>query len=314
MESDSELGIIGLGKIGGNLAQQAVEKDIRVIGLDTVDKPELGDKGVVVVNDYDEFITELNPPRAIYLSIPAGPTVDDIIRDLRPRLDAGDVLMDGGNSFFRDSMRRAKQLQEDNIHFIDVGTSGGVGGARNGACFMIGGREPGVELVEPLLEELSVDGGYAHIGGPGSGHFIKLVHNGIEFGMLQAIGEGVELIKASEFDADLATVFHNWSNGSVIRGWLVELMAAGLDDQEFGGIPNYVEDTGEVNWLVQEAVKSETPIPVISQAVMELFKSRNEQSEAYRAIALMRHGFGGHPFGEDETIAEEREISRIEGI
>lgn len=314
MEPDSEIGIIGLGKIGGNLAKQADEKDIQVVGLDTVDKPELRDEGVVVVNGYDEFIAELTQPRVIYLSIPAGPTVDDIIGDLRPRLDAGDVLMDGGNSFFRDSMRRATDLQEDSIHFIDVGTSGGVAGARNGACFMIGGQEPGVELVEPLLEELSVDGGYAHIGGPGSGHFIKLVHNGIEFGMLQAIGEGVELIKASEFDADLATIFHNWSNGSVIRGWLVELMAAGLDDQEFNEIPNYVEDTGEVNWLVQEAVKNETPIPVISQAVMELFKSRTEQSEAYRAIALMRHGFGGHPFGEDETIAKKREINRIEGI
>jgi 6-phosphogluconate dehydrogenase len=314
METDSELGIIGLGKIGGNLAKQAVEKDIRVVGLDTVDKPELRDEGVAVVDGYDEFIAELTQPRVIYLSLPAGPTVDDIIEDLRPRLDAEDVLMDGGNSFFRDSMRRATELQEDSIHFIDVGTSGGVPGARHGACFMIGGQEPGVELVAPLLEELSVDGGYAHIGGPGSGHFIKLVHNGIEFGMLQAIGEGVELITASEFDADLATVFHNWSHGSVIRSWLVELMAAGLDEQEFSEIPNYVEDTGEVNWLVQEAVKSETPIPVISQAVMELFKSRNEQSEAYRAIALMRHGFGGHPFGEDETIAEEREISRIEGI
>jgi 6-phosphogluconate dehydrogenase len=143
MEPDSELGIIGLGKIGGNLAKQAVEKDIRVIGLDTVDKPELRDEGVAVVDGYDEFIAELTQPRVIYLSLPAGLTVDDIIEDLRPRLDAKDVLMDGGNSFFRDSMRRATELQADSINFIDVGTSGGVPGARDGACFMIGGSGTG---------------------------------------------------------------------------------------------------------------------------------------------------------------------------
>ena len=228
--------------------------------------------------------------------------------------------MDGGNSFFRDSIRRYNELTDEGIDFIDCGTSGGFTGARNGACFMIGGEEQAVEKVTPILTRLSVEGGFLHVGGPGSGHFVKLVHNGIEFGMLQAIGEGVELMKASEFDLDdedLADIFHNWSNGSVIRSWLVELMEEGLrrdDTPDFEDIENYIEDTGEVNWLVQEAINEEISTPVIAQSIMELFKSRGRQKEAYKAIALMRHGFGGHPFGKDEYIERERDESRIEKI
>ncbi len=323
MAGQLELGIIGLGKIGGNLAKQAVEKDIHVVGKDPAEKPELEQKGVLKVDSYEAFTDELESPRVIYLSLPAGELIDNVLEDLVPHLSEGDVVMDGGNSFFRDSLRRHQELEEEGIRFIDCGTSGGWKGARNGACFMVGGGEDAVELAAPILEKLSVDGGFLHVGGPGTGHFVKLVHNGIEFGMLQAIGEGVELLKdgaGGDFEIDeedLADLFHNWSNGSVIRSWLVELMEEGLRSREnpdFEQIPNYIEDTGEVNWLVQEAMNSETPIPVISQSVNELFKSRGEQSQAYRAIALMRHGFGGHPFGEDEYIEEEREKSRIEKI
>ncbi|MFB6144555.1 MAG: NADP-dependent phosphogluconate dehydrogenase, partial [Candidatus Nanohaloarchaea archaeon] len=240
-----------------------------------------------------------------------------------PHLEEGDVLMDGGNSFYRDSLIRHEEIADREYDFIDCGTSGGWTGARNGACIMVGGEEHTVNKAAPILEKLSVEGGFVHVGEPGTGHFVKLVHNGIEFGMLQAIGEGMELLKDGangDFDLDedqLANLFHNWSNGSVIRSWLIELMEEGLRDEdnpEFEEIPNYIEDTGEVNWLVQEAINSETPIPVISQSVMELFKSRGEQKEAYKAIALMRHGFGGHPFGEDDYIKEERDTSRIDKI
>lgn len=313
--SEHELGIIGLGSIGGNLAKQAVEKNIYVVGkLHSTDKPELREMGVTLVDEYDAFVSELEPPRVVYLSLPAGQIVDTVLDDLTPHLDENGVILDGGNSFFRDSMRREEELSEQGIYFLDAGTSGGVEGARHGAAFMVGGKDEGVERAEPLLKELSVDGGYIHTGAPGSGHFVKLVHNGIEFGMLQAIGEGVELLEAGEFELDLAAVFEAWSNGTVIRSWLVELMARGLGEQEFDEIPNYVEDTGEVNWLVQEAINGETPIPVISQSIMELFKSRGTQNEAYRAIALMRHGFGGHPFGADEEIAEKRQTSRTEWL
>ena len=318
-----QLGIIGLGKIGGNLAKQAVEKDIEVVGKDPNDKPELEEKGVTKVESYENFVEELDSPRVIYLSLPAGETIDKVIEDLDSHLEEGDVLMDGGNSFYRDSLRRHEEIADREYDFIDCGTSGGWTGARNGACFMVGGEEHAVNKAAPILEKLSVEGGFLHVGEPGTGHFVKLVHNGIEFGMLQAIGEGMELLKDGadgDFDLDddqLADLFHNWSNGSVIRSWLIELMEEGLrddDNPEFEEIPNYIEDTGEVNWLVQEAINSETPIPVISQSVMELFKSRGEQKEAYKAIALMRHGFGGHPFGEDDYIEKERDTSRIDRI
>lgn len=308
------LGIVGLGKMGGNLALQAVEKGISVVGTARSKKPDLAQAGVNVVDNYHSFVAPLKHPRVIYLSLPAGPTVDVVLKELVPHLEQGDVVMDGGNSFYLDSIEREKVLWEKKIYFLDCGTSGGLEGARNGACFMVGGRDEGVRIAEPLLKELAVPDGYLHTGKPGSGHFTKLVHNGIEFGMLQAIGEGVALLRASSFDLDLQKVFQNWSNGSVIRGWLVELMEQGLRERPLDKVESYIEDTGEVNWLVQDAINKEIPIPVISQSVMELFKSRVKESDAYRSIAMMRHGFGGHPFGKDDGIIRERKTSRIRGV
>lgn len=310
-----KLGIIGLGKMGGNLALQAAEKNIRVIGKAQSKKPELEEQGVKVVSDYKDFVTYLDHPSVIYLSLPAGPTVDSVIRELLPYLQKGDVIMDGGNSFYLDSIRREKELFEKGIYFLDCGTSGGLEAARHGACFMVGGRDDGINIAEPILKSLSIKDGYIHTGQPGTGHFVKLVHNGIEFGMLQAIGEGVSLLlRGNGFNLDLAKIFKNWSNGSVIRGWLVELMEKGLREQNFDKLESHIEDTGEVNWLVQDAINKEIPIPVISQSVMELFKSRTKDSDTYKAIALIRHGFGGHPFGKDEYIAKERKTSRIQKI
>jgi 6-phosphogluconate dehydrogenase len=310
------MGIIGLGKMGGNLALQGVEKNIAVIGKSRSGKPELESKGVKVVNDYESIVSYLYHPRVIYLSLPAGPTVDTVLKELLPYLDRGDVVMDGGNSFYMDSIRREKEVFEKGIYFLDCGTSGGLDGARFGACFMVGGRDAGIKIAEPILKALAInEDGYVYTGQPGSGHFVKLVHNGIEFGMLQSISEGVSLLlQGNEFSLDLARIFRNWSNGSVIRGWLIELMDKGLREQDFGKIQNYIEDTGEVNWLVQDAINKEIPIPIISQSAMELFKSRSKDSVAYKSIALMRHGFGGHPFGKDKYIAQERKTSRISRI
>jgi 6-phosphogluconate dehydrogenase len=309
-----QLGIIGLGKMGGNLALQANEKKVAVIGKARSKKPELEKQDIKVVDDYKSFVDFLKHPRVIYLSLPAGPTVDSVLNELIPFLEKGDVLMDGGNSFYLDSIEREKKIYEKGMYFLDCGTSGGLEGARYGACFMVGGKEEGVRIAEPILTTLAVKDGYIHTGKPGTGHFVKLVHNGIEFGMLQSIGEGVELLSRSGFELDLAGIFENWSNGSVIRGWLVELMEKGLREQGLAKTDSYIEDTGEVNWLVQDAINKEIPIPVISQSIMELFKSRMNESDAYRSIALMRHGFGGHPFGKDEGIIKERKTSRISKV
>ncbi len=312
---DMELGIIGLGKMGANLALQALDKNIKVVGKARSKKPELEDKGVKIATDYKEFASHLEHPRIIYLSLPAGSTVDSVLNELIPYLEGGDVVMDGGNSFYLDSIKREKELSKKGIYFLDCGTSGGLDGARYGACFMVGGRDEGVKIAEPILKTLAINNdGYIHTGKPGSGHFVKLVHNGIEFGMLQAIGEGVALLRRqNEFGLDIAGIFRNWSNGSVIRSWLVELMEKGLrEQQDINKIDSYVEDTGEVDWLIQDAINKEIPIPVICQSIMELFKSRTKDSDTYRAIALMRHGFGGHPFGKDDYIAKERRTSRIQ--
>jgi 6-phosphogluconate dehydrogenase len=312
-----QLGIIGLGKMGANLALQALDKNIKVVGKARSKKPELEAKGVKIVIDYKEFVSHLTTPRIIYLSLPAGSTVDSVLNGLVPFLEEGDVVMDGGNSFYLDSIKRERELSEKGIYFLDCGTSGGLDGARYGACFMVGGRDEGVRIAEPILKTLAINNdGYVHTGKPGSGHFVKLVHNGIEFGMLQAIGEGVALLRQqNEFGLDIPQIFRNWSNGSVIRSWLVELMEKGLREQkDLSNIDSYVEDTGEVDWLILDAINKEIPIPVIFQSIMELFKSRTKDSDTYKAIALMRHGFGGHPFGKDDSIAKERKTSRIQKL
>lgn len=310
-----ELGIIGLGKMGANIALHGMEKGIKIVGKARGKKPELTQKGVLVLEDYKSFLANLSRPRVVFLSLPAGPTVDQVLRELIPLLDKGDVIMDGGNSYYKDSIRREEEISKHGIHLVDCGTSGGIDGARHGACFMVGGRPEAVGICEPILKALAVDGGFLHTGKPGSGHFVKLVHNGIEFGMLQAIGEGVELLQHADFDLNMRDIFGVWSHGSVIRSWLVELMEMGLGDfKDIKEVPDYIEDTGEVNWLVQEGIEKEIPLPVITQSVIELFRSRNKDSDAARAIAIMRHGFGGHPYGKDEYIANERKTSRIHPI
>ncbi|MHA2400246.1 MAG: NAD(P)-binding domain-containing protein [Promethearchaeota archaeon] len=201
-----QLGIIGLGKMGGNIALQCIDKDIEVIGKDIAERPDLEQKGVKVVADNEKFVKSLKTPRVIFLSLPAGPLIDKVIKDLIHYLDPGDTLLDGGNSYYKDSQRRAKELEGRRIYFVDCGTSGGWEGARYGACFMVGGDKKAIEICGPILEKLAVKDGYLHCGPSGSGHFVKLVHNGIEFGMLQAIGEGVELLNRSEFLRCIRTV------------------------------------------------------------------------------------------------------------
>jgi 6-phosphogluconate dehydrogenase len=315
-DAKREMGIIGLGKMGAGVAAHALELGIGVAGLDRhPPATDLVQAGIVTVDDVAGLREALAAPRAVFLYVPAGPVCDELLDRLSETLEPGDVVVDGGNSYWGDSIRRQRRMAERRIGFCDLGTSGGVEGARHGACFMIGGEREAVERVEPLLVELAVEGGYTHAGPPGAGHFTKLVHNGIEFGMLQAIGEGMDLLAHYRDELDLPELLRCWQHGSVIRSWLIELMEEQYREQGgFSSVPSYVEDTGEVNWLVDDAMHMEVAVPVIAQSVMALIASRDAERIAPRAIAMMRHGFGGHPFGPNEAIRRERREGRIGGF
>jgi len=308
-------GIVGLGKMGADLALNALHHGYDVAGLDThAVASELAGKGLKAAADVKQLAALLRPPRFVMLYVPAGPPVDAVLGELADHMRPGDIIADGGNSYWGDSIRRHARLKAKGIHFIDAGTSGGPGGALDGACFMVGGEDEPLAMVEPILRKLAVEGGYVRAGGPGAGHFVKLVHNGIEFAMLEAIGEGVDLLANYRDRLPVADILTCWRHGSVIRSWLVDLMESkyrqkgGLDS-----VPSYVEDTGEVNWLVDDALHMEVPIPVITQSVVQLLASRDSKHDAARAIAMMRHGFGGHPFGRDAGIAHERHTGRVGG-
>ena len=308
----TEFGIIGLGRMGGNLARQALEKKMRVVGYTLGKAPgDLIAAGLIEVRRLEKLAAALKAPRRIFIYIPAGPGVDKLLDDLAACLEPHDVIVDGGNSYWGDSIRRYERLRAKDIRFVDAGTSGGINGARHGACFMAGGEPAAVASVEPIMRALAVPDGYVHAGGPGAGHFTKLVHNGIEFGMLQAIGEGVDLLEHYRERLDIAAVLRCWRNGSVIRSWLIDLLEEAYRTENIQNIPSYVEDTGEVNWLVDDAIRMEIPVPVIAQSVMQLFATRDNQRIAARAIAMMRHGFGGHPYGPSEPIRDERTHGRV---
>jgi 6-phosphogluconate dehydrogenase len=309
-------GIVGLGKMGADLAKNALSKGFKVAGLDTHPVAgELKQAGLAVAADAAQLVALLPAPRFVMIYVPAGPPVDAVLAELEASLKPGDIVADGGNSYWGDSIRRHARLKHKGIHFIDAGTSGGPEGALDGACFMLGGEREAVALVEPMLRALAVEGGFIHAGGPGAGHFVKLVHNGIEFGMLQAIGEGVDLLAHYREPLAVADILACWRHGSVVRSWLVQLMEQIYRQQ--GGlskVPAYVEDTGEVNWLVDDALHMEVPVPVITQSVVQLVASRDRDHDAARAVAMMRHGFGGHPYGPAANIAHERHTGRVGGF
>jgi 6-phosphogluconate dehydrogenase len=312
-------GIVGLGRMGGGLALQAMENGFRVAGL-TQGEPaaELLAGGLVKTQSFEALRDALpERPRVIFLYVPAGPPVDEVLDRLGATLDAGDVVADGGNSYWGDSVRRHERLKLAQLRLVDLGTSGGVEGARRGACFMAGGEPNAVATVEPICRALAVPGGWVHAGPPRAGHFAKLVHNGIEFGMLQAIAEGFDLLRRWQVagPVDVAGTLECWRHGSVIRSWLIDLLAeAYRSDPTLQRPSTYVEDTGEVNWVVMDALSLEAPVPVIAQAVMQLFMSRDAKRDWAKAIVAMRHGFGGHPWRADEAVARERRSGRVGDI
>jgi 6-phosphogluconate dehydrogenase len=292
-------GIVGLGRMGGNLARAAMERGHEVVGYsrDTEAIEELAAEGLDAARSLEELVHTLEPPRVILIYVPHGPPTEEVCHELQDLLAAGDIVVDGGNSHWQDSQRRHDEFARREIPFLDMGTSGGVSGARHGACFMAGGDEHAYRVVEPLLKDLAVDDrGALFVGAPGSGHFVKLIHNAIEFGMVQSIAEGVELLERSDFALDLTSVFDNWNHGSVIRSWLVELMHDALKDgPDMSELSTFVEDTGEVKWVLDWALERDIPSPVISDSQQALMAYRDLEWPAAKAVALLRHGYGGHP-------------------
>ena len=310
-----QIGMIGLGKMGNAFASHALSCGFKVSGFSqgAIDT-SLIENGFNQVSGLEELIHSLESPRKIFLYVPAGEAVEAYIEKFSDLLSPGDVVADGGNSYWGDSIRRHDYLKSKNVLWIDLGTSGGISGALSDGCFLVGGDQEAYEKIAPILEKLSPSGGVAHIGPSGCGHLVKLIHNGIEFGMLQAIGEGMALLEKfkEKMPINMDGVFQTYKHGSVIRSWLIDLMSEQYQEHKgLANTPSYVEDTGEVNWLISDALRLEVPIPVISQSVMELFRSRDKTANDYRSIALMRHGFGGHPFGEMASLKKERLESRI---
>ncbi len=292
-----ELGMIGLGRMGGNMVFRLLKGGHSLVVYDR--DPEAVkrhvDAGARGAASLPDLTTKLTAPRAIWLMVPAGAPVEETIHTLVPHLASGDILIDGGNSNFKDSMRRAEVLSSRGIRYLDAGTSGGIWGLTVGYCLMVGGERAAFDRIEPLLRTLAPEDGYLYTGRSGSGHFVKMVHNGIEYGMMQAYAEGFEILKASGLDLDLARIARLWNRGSVVRSWLLELAQAALDrDPDLGGIEGYVEDSGEGRWTVAQAIDTDVPAPVITLSLMERFRSRQKESFGNKLLAALRNEFGGH--------------------
>lgn len=301
-------GIVGMGRMGGGLATQALARGHTVVGFDTGGvAPQLVSRGVEAAGSLQDLVERLAPPRLVLLYVPHGAITEQTVEDLSRLLAQGDILADGGNSHWRDSARRSRAAAGRGVRYLDLGTSGGVEGARGGACFMVGGDSEAFASAEPLLRDLAVPEGVAHVGGPGAGHFAKLIHNAIEFGMVQAIAEGVALLRSGEYPFDLPSLFHNWAHGSVIRGWLIELAERALrENPELEHLSGYVEDTREVRWAVEHALEKEVWIPVIAESELAFYQYRDQTGVAAKVVAMLRHEYGGHPLRRaDEAGASE---------
>ncbi|HTV82783.1 MAG TPA: decarboxylating 6-phosphogluconate dehydrogenase [Acidobacteriaceae bacterium] len=295
-----ELGIVGLGRMGGNMAERLRRGGHRVVGFDFSAEAvqRLTESGSVGAHSLEELAGGLSAPRAIWLMVPAGQPVDDTIAKLEPLLAKGDTIIDGGNSHYQDSQRRHRQLKAGGLNFVDVGTSGGVWGLKEGYSMMVGGDAEPVERLYPILETLAPgkDKGWGHVGPAGAGHFVKMVHNGIEYGMMQAYAEGFAIMeRKEEMDLDLAQVAEVWRYGSVVRSWLLDLTAAALGkDPQLEGLEPYVEDSGEGRWTVFEAISLNVSAPVITESLLRRIRSREENNFTDRMIAILRSQFGGH--------------------
>jgi 6-phosphogluconate dehydrogenase len=293
-----QLAMIGLGRMGGNMVQRLLQGGHQVVVFDrSADAVKAHVAlGAKAAKDLADLSRQLSGPRVVWVMVPAGAAVESTIEQLLPGLSKGDIIIDGGNSNFKDSIRRAAALKEKGIGFIDAGTSGGVWGLTVGYCLMIGASPEAFKVCEPIFKTLAPPDGYAHVGPPGAGHYVKMIHNGIEYGMLQAYAEGYEILHASkDFKLDLHQISAVWNRGSVVRSWLNELAErAFANDTELSALKGYVEDSGEGRWTVQEAIDLDVPAPVITLSLLTRFRSRQSDSFGAKVIAALRNEFGGH--------------------
>jgi 6-phosphogluconate dehydrogenase len=279
--------MVGLGRMGAGMTERLRRAGHEIQTYDPNVESTAG--------SLEELTRQLEPPRHVWLMIPAGEITEKAFRELLEILEAGDAIVDGGNSNFRDSQRRAAEARERTVYFLDVGVSGGIWGLREGFALMAGGDAEPIERLGPIFQALAPEGGFAHVGPSGAGHFVKMVHNGVEYGLMQAYAEGFDLMHASEFELDLGAIAELWRHGSVVRSWLLDLLARALeDDPGLGGIRGYVEDSGEGRWTVEQALEHAVPLHVITAALYARFASREEESFAAKVNAALRNQFGGH--------------------
>jgi 6-phosphogluconate dehydrogenase len=284
-----KLGMVGLGRMGGNMTER-LRRDGHEVETYARSAPERTADSLV------ELASMLEQPRVVWLMIPAGDPTEHAFQTLLPLLEDGDTIVDGGNSNFRDSQRRAAQAKEKSVYFLDAGVSGGIWGLANGYCIMVGGDDVAFQQVEPVFKTLAPEDGYAHVGASGAGHFVKMVHNGIEYGLMQAYAEGFEILKSSEFELDLKDIAGIWRYGSVVRSWLLELLYDAFEQEgnDLAAIAGYVEDSGEGRWTVFEAINESVPAPVIASSLFARFASRQDESFGAKISAALRKQFGGH--------------------
>jgi 6-phosphogluconate dehydrogenase len=301
-----QLGMIGLGRMGANMTTRLIRGGHTVVVYDrnpgAVSNSVGG--GATGSASLQELVAKLQPPRSVWIMVPAGDPTDSTIGELLGLLQPGDAIIDGGNSRWTDSKARYARCKEKQVSFIDAGTSGGVWGLENGYCLMVGGDDDAVERAEPIFLTLAPEGGYAHVGPSGAGHFSKMVHNGIEYGMLAAYGEGFEILEKSEYDYDLHQLASIWRYGSVVRSWLLELLELALkEDPDLTKIRGWVDDSGEGRWTVQAAIDENVPAPVITLSLLSRFVSRQEESFSAKVIAALRNQFGGHAVKDENGVA-----------
>ena len=293
-----QLAMIGLGRMGGNMVKRLTQSGHDLVVYDATPdavKAHLG-KGVKAAKDVADIAKQLPPRRVVWVMVPAGEPTETTIERLVPHLAKGDIVIDGGNSNFRDTLRRAALLKTQGIELVDVGTSGGIWGLELGYCLMVGGPAAAFQHCEPIFKSLAQADGYAHVGPSGAGHYVKMVHNGVEYGMLQAYAEGYEILHASQdFELRLGQIAKLWNHGSVVRSWLNELAERALSrDDQLAAIRGYVEDSGEGRWTVEEAMRLDVAAPVITMSLLARFRSRQQESFGAKVIAALRHEFGGH--------------------